>query len=161
MSNSRKRRDPRSSGFTTIYRNAKAALDAAIANDLDRYAAAMNRLDAIDGGHINALLVWCDAVLDAIGHTMGACTFKPAWLAVDDDTAQPIDGTINTAENVRPEVRWAGQLIAARANDDEPTFRALLAAVDRLDHAARCRHINTVANTCALTIRRAQQGAPA
>jgi hypothetical protein len=154
VSNSRKRRD--SGGFTNIHRHAKAALDAAIVNDLGKYAAAMNRLDKIEGGHVNALIVWCDAALDATGHTMGASTFRPAWMAVDDDTAEPIDGRINPAENVRPEVRWAGQLIAARANDDEPMFRALLVAADRLDHASRCVHINTAASTCALTIRRAR-----
>jgi len=146
---------------SAVYRYATTALDAAIANDPDAYAKAMRSLSRNYGGEGvgAAMLAWVDTLLVEIQAPGGKVIFAPAWMAVDEATADAGSGKINGADDTPPEARWAGRLIAARANDDEATYLAVLHSAPQ-DERAWSRHVNALAMTVALTIRRHLAGKP-
>lgn len=60
-----------------------------------------------------------DTVVSVMGRPQPGTVVMPMWF----DTT---DGQFGTADEVPPRVRWAGQLIAARAADDPDGFYALV-----------------------------------
>ena len=100
-------------------RIATVALHRAQAEDLPGAADYVKRLSGTDG-LITAVLAWIDTYIARVWpqHTPGQ-RVRVRWYHVPDDQ-------VETADEVSPSVRWAGQLIAARAVDDEPTFMAIL-----------------------------------
>lgn len=102
---------------------AGAALQAAIDQDAPATAAAINAISAEYGGEglTEAIIAWCDTLTGAHplrpeGASPGpAGSVTPAWPSAADD--------------VDPQVQWAGQIVMARAREDKDTFNALLAAL--------------------------------
>lgn len=102
---------------------ATTALDAMRVGDHAATDLALHHLRADHGmaGITTALMHWCDAALDHMPDTGG-----PVRLSWKDT----VNGNIHTAtESVPITERWAGQLLAARANGDRDMFLALVKAV--------------------------------
>jgi hypothetical protein len=138
---------------SAVYRYAATALSAAIANDADAYSKAMRSLSRNYGGDGigAAMLAWIDTLLAEIQAPGGKAIFAPAWMVVDEATAAGGTGKINGADDTPPEARWAGRLIAARANDDEASYLAILDSAPQGERAWS-KHINTLAMTVAASI---------
>lgn len=104
-------------------RLATDALQAAISQDWDAVKAAMSAMNG-SMALVYAVVAWADWVLAARnGGQVAPVTdvIGISWLNTDT-------GDIETADEVPPEVRWAGQVIAARSAMDEDGFMALLHA---------------------------------
>ena len=101
--------------FTTI------ALHRAIAGDWPGAAQYIGRLNG-SAGLLVAIQLLADTYLGHVhpGHRLGD-PVRVAWMSM------PGQG-VAAADEVRPSVRWAGQIIAARAADDWPSYEALLRA---------------------------------
>jgi hypothetical protein len=134
------------------------ALRAAMREDWD---AAGDAIQAINGEHgfqglVQAICTWCDAVAlnhpaaRAIESRPGAVT-QLAWSG--DDIAG-----IETADEVDPHVRWAGQVTMARVMMDHEAFRALLLAIPG-DEAGD--YIGVLLQSVALTLLRIGDGSVA
>ena len=121
---------------------AGAALQGAVAQDLPATAAAMNAISAEYGseGLTEAIIAWCDAL-----------TAGPGWV---DET-----GLARTADDVDPQVRWAGRIVMARAREDKDTFDALIAALPD-DGMAGSQHLAVLLNLIAKTLHPATSGPP-
>lgn len=68
------------------------------------------------------LMAWIDTVLAQAGHKQGGKPSGVAWFIEET-------GEIRDADGMPPAARWAGRLFIARANNDEPQFRALIGSV--------------------------------
>ena len=130
-----------------IQRAATAALDAIRAGDHAATDRALHQLRADRGmaGITTALMHWCDAALDHMPDTGGPV--RLSW----KDTAT---GNVHTAtESVPITERWAGQLLAARANGDRDMFLALVKAVP--DEAINA-HVGAMVQVAACIIQEAR-----
>lgn len=97
------------------------ALHRAIAGDLEDAAQYMARLNG-SPGLVRAIMMLADTYIGHVWpeHRLGQ-PVQLAWFNVDDQAAP-----LETANEVRPSLRWAGRIIGARAADDEAGFMALL-----------------------------------
>lgn len=141
---------------TKWFRLASNALAAARVHQWDAAGRYTQRLvdECGSDGFQQAVLAWIDTYLSAAGITEG-CAVRPVFLNVDS-------GELDTdADKVRLDVRWAGRLIMARANDDEPTYRALIGALPyETDQAACSRAIGALLNMCATGLNHLAAGQP-
>lgn len=108
------RRDP------ALQQLARDALAATMEERWPDARAALRGLDDRYGGDglVQAALLWIDALIDQHGGHHGS----PVALAFEAVET----GEVGGADDVRPEVAWAGRLMTARANDDEATFVSLI-----------------------------------
>ncbi len=90
------------------------------------------------------LLAWIDTVLAKAGHEVGGKPMGVAWRAEET-------GEIQEADQTTPEIRWAGRLFIARANDDESQFRALVDSVSSDEEWSR--NVGAVLNICGAQLR--------
>ena len=137
------------------------ALHAAMRNDWDAAAAAMQALSNETGGPgiRFALTAFCDWLITAQNRVQGKPDFdapgivRPAWLNAET-------GQVDTsAGDVPPAARWAGQLAVARAAMDKPAFDALLASMPE-DGLERGRYAAALLEGCAASVNALQEGAP-
>lgn len=136
-------------GDRRLTRLATAALDAMRHGDHAATDRALDQLHARHGmaGITKALVIWCDTALKQVPRGDGPVEL--VW----KDTAT---GTVhNGATGVLPAEQWAGQLLAARAADDLPTFTALANAVppDRVGE-----HVGAMVQMAARIIEGAPRG---
>lgn len=135
------------------------ALHAAMREDWPAASQAMQALASETGstGVTWALLRFCDTILGAQqrmrglpdGTWEGGAAVK--WFNTED-------GTVGHAGQVPDSVRWAGQLVAAKAARDEGMFRALLGAMPG-DDAGRGRYVGALLQSCAITANMARKQA--
>lgn len=136
------------------------ALHAAMRADWPAASRAMQSLAAETGseGVTWALLRFCDTILGAQQRVRGLP--DGAW---DRGIAgvtwlNTSDGTVGHAGQVPDSVRWAGQLVAAKAARDEGMFRALLGTMPG-DDAGRGRYVGALLESCAITANMARKAA--
>lgn len=134
-------------------RLAAAALDAALASQWSRAERALQRLNAeCDAdGLATALIAWCDTLISHVtgGETGGQKVRMAAW---NVDTGA-VDG------EVRPTVRWAMELIQARAALDLDAFEAKLAELNAIsDGFERGKYAVELLQSVALTINSLPRG---
>ena len=130
---------------------AGAALQASVDQDAPATAAAINAISAEYGGEglTEAIIAWCDTLTRA--HPLPpeeispgpAGSVTPAWPGAADD--------------VDPQVRWAGRIVMARAREDKDTFNALIAALPD-DGMARSQHVAVLLNLIATNLRPVSSG---
>lgn len=137
---------------TRIMFLAGAALQGAVAQDLAATAAAMNAISAEYGseGLTEAIIAWCDTLTAAYPLPAGDLTGTGRV----DET-----GLARTAEDVDPQVRWAGRIVMARAREDKDTFDALIAALPD-DGMAGSQYLAVLLNLIAKTLHPATSGPP-
>ncbi|MCP2339221.1 hypothetical protein [Actinomadura rupiterrae] len=126
-----------------------ASLTAALASDWHRAMRLLQQVGDECGpdGVDRALLALCDTAIHVSGIVPGT-PVAISWQAVDGD------GAITGPDEVtRPEVVWAGRMLAARAADDEEQWDALLAAAPE-DEIAFGRHAGALLEMSALIIAR-------
>lgn len=78
--------------------------------------------------------------------------------AIREDWFRRVDGDqrVTDADGVpRPEVAWAGRMLAARAAGDEDAWRALLTSVPDAEFG---RHVGALLEMCALVTASAKKG---
>lgn len=132
---------------------AARAMNAVIREDWDAARTAMLELGRSDPvSRALALMMFCDTAISAQRTVQGlapledgeavAGTVRPGWLSQDTGTLE-LD-----ADAVSPELRWAGQLVAARAAKDADAFSALLSALPR-DGRERGRYAAALLGSCA------------
>jgi len=132
---------------------AGAALQGAIDHDAPATAAAINAISAEYGGEglTEAIIAWCDTLTGALPlppegiSSSPAGSVKPAWPGAADD--------------VDPQVRWAGQIVMARARMDKDKFNALVAALPD-DGMAGSQHLAVLLNLIATNLRPVRSGQP-
>ena len=125
---------------------ATTALHAAVKEDWPAAQKNVQALSDLDDGSLGAaILAWCDTCLASQG------------IAIDDSRPVQVkwqqdgEGPLQSADEVRPAVRWCGQLINARAAGDEATFMALIGAVpEGLEFG---RYVGTLLQCIAVTLR--------
>jgi hypothetical protein len=130
---------------------AGAALQASVDQDAPATAAAINAISAEYGGEglTEAIIAWCDTLTGAHllppeGISPGpAGPVTPAWPGAADD--------------VDPQVRWAGRIVRARARTDKDTFNALIAALPE-DGLAGSQHLAVLLNLIATNLRPVRSG---
>jgi hypothetical protein len=130
---------------------AGAALQGSVDQDAPAAAAAINAISAEYGGEglTEAIIAWCDALTGALplppeGISSGpAGSVKLAWPGAADD--------------VDPQVRWAAQIVMARARKDKDTFNALIAALPD-DGMAGSQHLAVLLNLIAANLRPVRSG---
>lgn len=139
---------------------ATAALHAAMREDWTGASKAMRSLSEETGsnGVMFAVLRYCDTIIGRQLAMRGLPDdawdggVRMAWLNVDH-------GTLGHAGQVPDSVRWAGQLVAARAAKDEAAFRALIGAMPD-DDGERGKYVGELLRSCAITANMAKaQGA--
>lgn len=125
--------------------HAAAVLQAAIRRDRAATQTAVTALIAAFGADVlpQVMLAWVDTTLNAQGVTADG---RPARIVFGN----PATGRVSDADDVPPEIAWAGRLLGARAADDEDTYRALMAAIPDEDVG---RHITALLHCCAETCR--------
>ena len=109
-------RDPRAVKIAGI------ALNLAMKDDLGEAARYVERLNG-SNALVDALLLWIDTFIGRIypEHEYGKpLAMRWVWKPTDE---------MQTADEVRPSMRWAGRLIATRASDDHDGFMDLLRSV--------------------------------
>lgn len=134
-------------------RLAAAALDAALARQWPRAERALQRLNAEcdSGGLADALIAWCDTlIVHATGGDTGSHKVKmSAW----DIDSGAVGGEI------RPTVRWAMELIQARAAKDLDAFEAKLDELNAIDDGfERGKYAVELLQSVALTINSLPRG---
>ncbi len=125
---------------------ATTALHAAQQDDWDavkRNVTALSDLD--DGSLMSAILAWCDTCLASQGISMDGTT--PVQVKWREQGTEDEQG----ADDVRPAVRWAGQLINARAADDDAAFIAHMRAIP--EGAEFGHHVMTLLQCIAVTLK--------
>lgn len=129
------------------------SLHAAVREDWGAARDAMQALSDETGsdGILFALMRLCDTI---IGHQLRMRGLPPdawdggvkmGWLNTDD-------GTLGHAGQVPDAVRWAGQLVGAKAAKDEAAFRALMAVMPA-DGNERGRYVAALLESCAITVK--------
>ena len=105
-------------------RAAAAALHLAMAGDLPGAVEQINPLNGTPGLQV-AVLGWADTYIQTLHpeHQYGR-PFAIAWRDLESTTPDAVLG----AADVPAPVRWAGQIIAARAANDPDTYVALMQA---------------------------------
>lgn len=134
---------------------AKAALIAYVGDSHETAIKAVRRIhdecgpDALD----LAMCAWADWMRQALG--ISADHGRPVTLefAGADASGAPATPITGADAVTRPEVVWAGRLIAARIAKDVETYWALIAALPEDDPAAVGRHVAAVLEVSALTMR--------
>lgn len=123
------------------------ALTAAVFEDWRSSVATLMQLQDEHGAEVLpvAMLAWIDTMLDVVPQTTGKLVI-PAFYCL-------AHGHITDVDNTSPEVAWCGRLIAARANDDEQMYRALIDSVPTDEQYAR--NLATLLQTIALNLRMA------
>lgn len=104
-----------------------------------------------------AMLIWIDAALSASGHYDHMAAHPQHRIALrfleNDDPSR-----VQYSDDVPPNIAWAGQLMAARLGDDEPTTTALLLRL----HGATAELVSdftwAVLNICSHVMQRPYQG---
>lgn len=137
---------------------ATRALHAAMREDWDAASAAMTSLSAETGsdGVLWAVLRFCDTIIGrqlAMQGLPGDAWdggVRMSWLNTDT-------GAVGHAGQVPDSVRWAGQLVAAKAAQDEATFRALIATMPD-DDRGRGRYVGALLQSAAITANMARAG---
>jgi hypothetical protein len=125
---------------------AMTALHSAIRDDWPAAAKAVQALNDLgDGSLMAAILAWCDTCLASQGVAMDAV--RPVQVRWQQDG----EGPLQSADEVSPVVRWAGQLINSRAADDELLFRALVEAIP--EGAELGKYVGTLLQCIAVTLR--------
>lgn len=134
-------------------RLAAAALDAALAEKWPRAERALQRLNAECDSHglATALIAWCDTLID---HTTGGqLEFQKTRIAAWNTDTGAVGG------EVRPTVRWAMDLIQARAAGDLDAFQAKLDELNAIpDGFERGRYAVELLQSVALTINSLPRG---
>jgi hypothetical protein len=135
---------------------ARDALVAAMAGDSEKATRAVVEVNGLGPEALEyAIRAWCDALIfryRKISGTPDDEPVRPGW--INGDT-----GDIATdADDVPPEARWAGRLVAARAALDLPAWDALLLALPE-DGWQVGRHVSALLSTVAQTIRALPAGA--
>jgi hypothetical protein len=125
------------------------ALRCAVREDWPGAVRALKQLDAGfgAGGMSVAFAGWCDTLISKqreLGIARPGAA-RPLW--VNTGT-----GEVGSADDVPAEVRWAGQLIAARAAWDEDAYTALARAVPRTPEAVTA-HVATLLECVSGTLR--------
>lgn len=134
-------------------RLASAALQAAIAGKWKTVESVMHRLGAECDSHglAMALVAFCDTFAEH------ACDGMPEFGKVRVAPWNTDTGAIGKYE--RDSVRWATELIQARAAGDEPAFSALLAELSAFDDGyKRGRYVLELVESVALTMRSLPRG---
>ncbi|MCP2339227.1 hypothetical protein [Actinomadura rupiterrae] len=130
-----------------VHELAAETLIAAIEYDTGRARAATERLVTEHGaaGVVTAMLSWADTLLEAMGLPPGQ---QVALVFRDADS-----GHIGFAGEPRwrPEVVWAGRMLAARAARDLEQWNALAAAIPDGETG---RYVSAVLEAVVLTLRR-------
>jgi hypothetical protein len=132
---------------------AGAALQGSVDQDAPATAAAINAISAEYGGEglTEAIIAWCDTLtaarpLPREGLSPGpAGSVEPDWPSAADD--------------VDPQVRWAGRMVMARAREDKDTFNALIAALPD-DGMAGQQHLAVLLNLIATNLHPVTSGQP-
>jgi hypothetical protein len=137
---------------------AHKALQAEIFGQHDQAASAVQAINDELGapGVTLAIMAWCDTLVLYYRKATGTpddAPVQPAWL--NSRTRR----VAADADEVPPEVRWAGRLVAARAALDEPAWDALLAALPD-DEAAIGQHVVALLSMAALTLRALNEAMP-
>jgi hypothetical protein len=114
------------------------------------WPAANSRVQALHSecgpdGTLFAVVGWCDTLAAAQGINENSGPLALGWR--DQDTGRVHAGT----DGVPPRIRWAGQLIVARAALDEATFFALIKALPK-DRKIVGDHVGAVLETVAITM---------
>lgn len=131
------------------YRLAGEALRLAVLGDRAAAYRTVEQLLAEHGPDAvpEAMCAWADAVLAYLQPPDHGDTIT---LTIRD----AITGQPATVDRMPAPSVWAGQLIAARAADDEPTFRALVnAPTSDREYSAR---VSAMLMTCAINVRHAK-----
>jgi hypothetical protein len=134
-----------------VIKLATTALHAGMRGDWPAATRATQAINDRHGGDglLAAMLAWTDTF---IHHRIGAfVSDKPVALAFQSVET----GEIESADEVRPEIRWAGQMITARATDDKATWDALLGAVPQ-DPKVIGAHVGALLETIVLGLRGTQ-----
>jgi hypothetical protein len=127
---------------------ASLALTRALAGNWDGATQAAQRISNECGpiGVQRAMLGWIDTLAGRMGHTPGQ-RIQIVFQEIET-------GTIRVPEDeaIRPEVRWAAEMIAARTADDHDAWDALMdeAVGDPVEGGKR---FGAVMETCALQLR--------
>ncbi|GLY21669.1 hypothetical protein [Micromonospora sp. NBRC 101691] len=144
---------PATANHSKPVRLAAAALDAALARQWPRAERALQRLNAEcdSEGLATALIGWCDTlIVHTTGGDTGSQTVRMAAWNVDTGV---IDGEI------RPTVRWAMELIQARAAKDLDAFQAKLDELNAIDDGfERGKYAVELLQSVALTISSTPRG---
>jgi hypothetical protein len=122
------------------------ALHAAIADDWPSANSAVRSIsqECGDRGVMTLIYGLCDTLAHRQGISQEPGTVIPRW-QLDGQ------GPIQTADDVPPPARWAGQFIAARIALDQPACEALLEAVP--DDETFSRNVSALLQCVALTLR--------
>ena len=133
---------------------AGAALQGAVDQDAPAAAAAINAISAEHGGEglTEAIIAWCDTLTALLPLPRGGDLVGLGWI---DETGQA-----RTADDVDPQVRWAGQIVTARACEDKDTFNALIADLPD-DGMAGSQHLAVLLRLIAANLRPATSSLPA
>jgi hypothetical protein len=94
-------------------------------------------------GVYRVAVTWCDYILERTPEYQPGEPVHLVWEEV-------ATGTIRHAEEAPPMVRWAGQVLAARAADDQANAWAIFSAVPE-EHLAE--HMATLLQTLAIQLR--------
>jgi hypothetical protein len=136
---------------------ANQAVRAAMREDWETASRAMQAIsdDAGGDGALLALIAWCDWLIISQNRARSredeavAELARPVWL--DPETRR----LVTNADDVPPAVRWAGQLVSARAAMDMHTFNALLSALPA-DAKTRGTYAGALLQACAIEMRSTQ-----
>lgn len=135
---------------------ARQAWEAAARSDWEAAGAGLEDIAARCGsdGIYLAIMIFCDTCITATFGTKGPpsdASMAPAW--VDSDS-----GMVYTeAAEVMPSVRWAGQILTARAVLDRDGFDALIHAIP--DDPLICgEYVMALLTTSVLTYQKVRSG---
>jgi hypothetical protein len=137
------------SEYSKPVRLAAAAYHAALAGQWQKAGRAVERIsDECSGeGIMTALMAWCDWYADhATDGNAGKA--RPRMKFINAKTGELDD---ERSDRIPEHVRWAGQIIAARAALDEPKFMALINAMPE-DGAQVGRYVMGVLECVATTV---------
>ena len=123
------------------------------------YAAASKQVRALNAelgpaGTMIAIAGWCDTLAAHSGISENSGPLALGWK--DADTGRMHSG----AEGVPDRIRWAGQLIVARAALDKPMFDALIMSLPE-DKSVVGSYVGAVLETVATTLNGLQDAAAA
>jgi len=129
---------------------AKDALAAAIREDWPQVASKLQDIAEFGPrGLERAMLGFCDTAIARSGVRPG----QPMRIRFRRGDG---DQRVTDADGVpRPEVAWAGRMLAARAAGDEDAWRALLTSVPDAEFG---RHVGALLEMCALVTASAKKG---
>ena len=146
MTTRRKRDIERERGISL----AADALQAAMAEDYGRAKTAIVAINDELGGEglTLAIVAWSDTLVAQYRKATGTPDDAPVRMAWQDADTGDISATGN---DVSPEVRWAGQVVAARAALDKAGFNALLRNLPR-DGWAIGGYVSALLNSVSLTL---------